>query len=73
MDETRFWQIVETTAPGANSTLAEQLGGSSDENLRGFASELLRVQRRAYRWDLWAAAHLALGGCSDDSFEDFRT
>jgi hypothetical protein len=73
MDETRFWQIVETTAPGADSTLGVQLGELSDEDLRGFASELLRVQRRAYRWDLWAAAYLALGGCSDDAFEDFRT
>ena len=26
----------------------------------------------ANRWDLWAAAHLALGGASDDSFLDFR-
>jgi hypothetical protein len=25
-----------------------------------------------YRWDVWAAAYLIGGGCSDDSFMDFR-
>lgn len=25
-----------------------------------------------YRYDLWAAAYLIGGGCSDDSFTDFR-
>ncbi len=24
------------------------------------------------RWDVWAAAYLIAGGCSDDSFTDFR-
>ena len=27
---------------------------------------------RAYTWDLWAAAYLIGGGCSDDGFLDFR-
>lgn len=27
---------------------------------------------RAYRWDLWDAAYLLMGGCGDDSFEYFR-
>ncbi len=26
----------------------------------------------AYRWDLWAAAYIINGGCSDDGFEYFR-
>ncbi len=26
----------------------------------------------AYRWDLWAAAYIIEGGCSDDGFTDFR-
>src|SRR6185369_16521467 len=26
----------------------------------------------AYRWDLWAAAYIVNGGCSDDGFEYFR-
>jgi hypothetical protein len=27
---------------------------------------------RTYHWPLWAAAYIASGGCSDDSFSDFR-
>ena len=27
----------------------------------------------AYRWDLWAAAYIIGGGCSDDGFMDFRS
>jgi hypothetical protein len=30
------------------------------------------LQRRSYRWDLWAAAYLIRGGCSDDGFDYFR-
>lgn len=26
----------------------------------------------AYRWDLWAAAYIINGGCSDDGFRYFR-
>ena len=26
----------------------------------------------SYRWDLWGAAYLANGGCSDDGFDYFR-
>jgi hypothetical protein len=30
------------------------------------------VHQALYRWDVWAAACLIGGGCSDDSFIDFR-
>lgn len=30
------------------------------------------VHQALYRWDVWAAAYLIGGGCSDDSFMDFR-
>ena len=26
-----------------------------------------------YSWDLWGAAYLLMGGCSDDCFTDFRS
>ncbi len=28
--------------------------------------------RRAHTWDLWAAAYIINGGCSDDGFDDFK-
>ncbi len=30
-------------------------------------------QDRAYNWELWAAAYIIGGGCSDDAFSDFRS
>jgi hypothetical protein len=66
MDEARFWEIVD-------QGLAAQLESLSDDDLRGFATVLAAVHQRAYRWDLWAAGYLALGGLSDDAFLDFRS
>jgi len=31
-----------------------------------------RYLNKAYTWDLWGAAYLINGGCSDDGFEYFR-
>src|SRR5262249_33752044 len=38
-----------------------------------FRRTFLSYLDRAYRWDLWRAAFLIGGGCSDDSFMDFRS
>ncbi|HEV2088418.1 MAG TPA: DUF4240 domain-containing protein [Cryptosporangiaceae bacterium] len=37
-----------------------------------FQIVLNQLRRESYRWDLWDAAYVINGGCSDDSFEDFR-
>lgn len=31
------------------------------------------LKREAYHWNLWGAAYIINGGCSDDGFTDFRT
>jgi hypothetical protein len=31
------------------------------------------LRGEAYTWDLWGAAYIVDGGCSDDSFMDFRS
>jgi len=79
-----FWTLVEDTRAEAAEdapdsvverhveTLTAALDGLSDDEIRGFDRALRAVRGRANRWDLWAAAHLALGGASDDSFLDFR-
>ena len=84
MDTDTFWTIVEDTRAealeaGADSvveehvaTLTAALEELSDDDVRGFYRELTAVRARANRWDLWAAAYVALGGASDDSFLDFR-
>ena len=80
MTEEQFWEIVESTKAAA--------GGSFDEHFKKLVSRLTTLEPeqiaafdlnfdvlsiRAYSWDLWGAAYVIHGGCSDDSFTDFRS
>lgn len=40
--------------------------------IKDFKVILDRQIDRAYTWDLWAAAYIMMGGCSDDGFEYWR-
>lgn len=42
------------------------------QEIVGFRDRLLEQMDAAFLWDLWAAAYLIAGGCSDDGFTDFR-
>ena len=78
MTTDQFWKIIEdaraedpepeSVAAAVGSTL-ESL--SADEVL-GFERELTKRRAESFRWDLWAVAYIANGGCSDDGFEYFR-
>ncbi|MFD3834659.1 DUF4240 domain-containing protein [Streptomyces sp. NPDC058642] len=78
MDTDEFWNIVET----ARSKTTEDLPFHEalvDLLARRSPQDILRYQERfdvlhgaVCRWDVWAAAYLIGGGCSDDSFTDFR-
>ncbi len=85
MDIKRFWQIITDTRIGAD---ADEPDGNMDrqvERLRDILSKLPRNEvcdfdrhfaermNEPYRWDLWAAAYIIEGGCSDDGFMDFRS
>jgi len=39
---------------------------------KDFKVILERQLARAYTWELWAAAYIMMGGCSDDGFEYWR-
>lgn len=77
--DARFWGLIERTAPksGAGTddhvdVIEKALGTLSGKELVQFQAFLSRQTARAYRWDLWAVAYIALGGCGDDGFEYFR-
>ena len=79
MDESTFWSLVETAraeSAGAQPNQAERLRamleGLPPEEILEFERLFVRFHHQAYRWDLWAAAELIEGGCSDDGFSDFR-
>lgn len=75
MDAEGFWRLVES-ARGDGGVFAEALAGrlvkGSESEILGFEARFDELYGAVYRWDVWAAAYLIGGGCSDDSFMDFR-
>jgi len=78
MPADKFWQIIERAAksdhdPDAQmKTLRTALHELSIEEIISFEVAFRRYLNEAYTWDLWGAADLIHGGCSDDGFEYFR-
>ncbi|MEQ1823701.1 MAG: DUF4240 domain-containing protein [Fimbriimonadaceae bacterium] len=66
--------------PPANGGMDEKLGKLEAElaklptaEKQSFADHFDECDARAYSWELWGAAYVIHGGCSDDSFMDFRS
>ncbi|AWK08176.1 DUF4240 domain-containing protein [Streptomyces spongiicola] len=79
MDETEFWEIIDSTreaAEGDPEDHADLLVGRllqlDPDSVLDFARHFEARYNRAYRWDLWGAAAVLLGGASDDAFDYFR-
>jgi hypothetical protein len=79
MDETEFWELIDTTRGAAEGDpeeqadlLVERLLGVDPEQILDFARHFESRYNRAYRWDLWGAAWVLLDGASDDAFDYFR-
>lgn len=83
MDEKRFWELVDRArraAPGHNMDAAERqafaleatLAKLPPKEIAAFQAILDRKMIESYRWELWGAAYLLNGGCSDDCFDYFR-
>ncbi|EFE69933.1 conserved hypothetical protein [Streptomyces viridosporus ATCC 14672] len=79
MDETEFWELVDTAREEAGGDpeeqadlLVEQLVRRDPEAVLDFARHFESRYHRAYRWDLWGAAWVLLDGASDDAFDFFR-
>lgn len=79
MDHNQFWSIIETAGRehpddpedqvDAVRNALEQL---SPDEIIAFDKIYDEFRFRAYSWDVWGAAYLMNGGCSDDCFEYFR-
>ncbi|MET7384736.1 DUF4240 domain-containing protein [Streptomyces sp. NPDC005385] len=79
MDETEFWQLVDSTRETAEGDpeeqadlLVERLVQLDPDSVLDFARHFESRYNRAYRWDLWGAAWVLLDGASDDAFDFFR-
>jgi hypothetical protein len=79
VDDQRFWAIIESGGRKALGDPERQLAavrkGLKKEppaEVRDFQRLFNRKMADAYSWDLWGAAYLINGGCSDDGFAYFR-
>ena len=84
MDRDEFWAIVDWARDGVEDTrtgegaerVAERVGGRLAEMGReaavAFDLRYAVLGAESYDWNLWGAAYLMKGGCSDDAFDYFR-
>lgn len=80
MGATQFWGLVSRSREGMRGNAEKQLksmtkllGALEPVEIAGYELAFRRAWYEAYTWNLWGAAYLIGGGCSDDSFMDFRT
>ncbi len=76
----QFWNIVEKVHRAADGDmdrkcelLHAELRQLPLDEVRSFHAHFNECEDRAYSWELWAAAYIIGGGCSDDAFSDFRS
>lgn len=79
MDEAGFWEIVQRVHDESGGDMDDKcervraaVGALPPADARAFAKIFDTLMDRAYTWSLWGAAYVINGGCSDDSFTDFR-
>ena len=79
MPDDQFWNIIHLSHKKANGDFEDQQHALNDELRRLapqdiflFDNKFRKLRGEAYTWDLWGAIYIIHGGCSDDSFMDFR-
>lgn len=80
MTNDTFWDIVAKSKSASGGDWGAQAEALRRELSRLAADEIVEFERifgeyadQAYRSDLWGAAYVIGGGCSDDAFIDFRS
>ncbi len=79
LDDDRFWAFIAAARDAAGDDVDDRVGGLEQvlltqhpDDVAAFQAKYDELLARAYRWDLWGAAYLMNGGCSDDGFRYFR-
>lgn len=83
MDVGEFWALVESAGADVDrrtddggeavaAALVTRLAATPLAGILEFQELFDQLHGALYRWDVWAAAYLIGGGCSDDGFTDFR-
>ena len=79
MDDDRFWAFIGAARDAAGDDVEDRVSGLEQvllnhhpDEVAAFRGKYDEMLARAYRWDLWGAACVMQGGCSDDGFRYFR-
>ena len=78
MDIDTFWDIIDaaraSAGPGKpfHEALVDHLATRTRQDILQYQERFDEVHAALHLWDVWAAAYPIGGGCSDDSFMDFR-
>lgn len=78
MDISTFWHIIDTAQASSgqgkpfDQALTDHLATCTQQDILEYQERFGEMHAALYRWDVWAAAYLIAGGCSDDGFIDFR-
>ena len=79
MNEKTFWQLVDavkgeagTNVESRPAILENHLLSLAPQDIQGFQQRYEALLIESNSWDLWGAAYLMNGGCSDDGFKYFR-
>ena len=83
MDADELWTIIESARGSVDQlddedgeqvaeALTTRLAATSLETILELEAQFSQARDALYRWDVWAAAYLIGGGCSDDMFSDFQ-
>lgn len=78
MEEEQFWSIISATKQASKdleefqSNCIKTLSKLSSTEIIGFYLREQKLRFDSYNSDMWCAAYIMNGGCSDDCFEYFR-
>src|SRR3954467_2475577 len=79
MDARLFWKLIQQAKRASHGEIAQQveflgqkLKQLSVDDIIAFERLFIQFMDESYRADLWGAAYLINGGCSDDGFDYFR-
>ncbi|HZC98881.1 MAG TPA: DUF4240 domain-containing protein [Actinomycetes bacterium] len=79
MDRDGFWTLIEAARAAGGGDCRQQTAHLVAALRQRPVDDILALDRilyellaKSYRWDLWGAAYLINGGCSDDGFDYFR-
>ncbi|WKA60470.1 DUF4240 domain-containing protein [Planococcus shenhongbingii] len=78
MTESHFWHLIDECGDHGEDSLEQMewlvshLAKKPVLDILVFESILKEHYTKSYTSELWAAAYIAMGGCSDDSFDYFR-